>query len=58
MNKAHSKRDSEATEMSIKEKLKQYHIMVYIRIRPPLKNEFGKEISISSDGEVFCLCFF
>jgi len=40
------------TENFQKEKDKQYNILVYIRLRPLLKSEFGKEVAIECREDV------
>ena len=46
------------SETSLKERAKQYHILVFIRLRPVLKSEFEKETAISCREDVlFWSCF-
>jgi hypothetical protein len=39
-------------ESQNKEKAKEYHLLVYIRVRPTLKFEFGKEVAVNTDSNV------
>jgi len=43
------------SEHPIREKSKDYNILVYLRVRPLVKNEYGKEVAITCDDDVVLL---
>jgi hypothetical protein len=47
-------KNESGNDNSAKSKVKPQNIKVILRVRPPLKSEFGKEIAVSCSENVSC----